>query len=522
MTLPRPRSKTEGPNLAFITVSIMLATVMQALDTTIANVALPHMQGSLAATQDQISWVLTSYIVAAAIMTPPTGFLAARFGRRRLFLVTVVGFTVSSMLCGAATSLSQIVFFRLLQGAFGAGLVPLSQAVLLDTYPREKHGSAMALWGLGVMVGPILGPTLGGYLTEYQNWRWVFYINLPIGILAALGIMSFVPETERDGKRPFDVVGFTMLSLAIGALQMMLDRGESQDWFASGEIIVETALAGLGLYLFVTHTLTTDKPFLDPDLFRDRNLVTGLLFIFIIGMILLATMALLPPFLQNLMGFPVITTGLVLGPRGFGTMAAMILVGRVINRVDPRALIFTGLCLTAFSLWQMAHFNTNVTTRMILETGIIQGFGLGFVFVPLSTLTFATLPPRLRNDGTSIFSLTRNIGSSIGISVVVSLLARNTQINHASLVEHVTPFSSAFKLPAISHYWNLAQPEGLAAIGSEVTKQATTIAYLDDFLLMVWLTLAAIPLLLLLRPPARHTPAQTEADEIDAIEAIEP
>lgn len=492
---------------ALITVSIMLAAIMQALDTTIANVALPNMQGSLAATQDQVSWVLTSYIVAAAIMTPPTGFLAARFGRRRLFLVAVTGFTISSMLCGAATSLTQIVVFRLLQGAFGAGLIPLSQAVLLDTYPRERHGTAMALWGVGVMVGPILGPTLGGYLTEYQNWRWVFYINLPVGILAILGIMAFVPETEQDRKRPFDAFGFALLSLAIGALQMMLDRGESQDWFASGEVIVEAVLTGLSLYLFVVHTLTTDRPFLDRLMFKDRNFVVGLAFIFVIGIILLATMALLPPFLQNLMGYPVITTGLVLAPRGIGTMAAMILVGRLIGRVDARLMILNGLCLTALSLWQMSGFTTDIGIWTIVGTGLTQGFGLGFVFVPLSTLTFATLPSHLRNEGTSMFSLTRNIGSSIGISIVVSLLARNTQINHESLAEHVTPFNPLFKFPAIEKVWDLGQTQGLAAIGSEVTRQAATIAYLDDFLLMVGLTLAAIPMLLLLRP--QQTPPAT-------------
>ena len=242
-------------NRTLITVSVMLATIMQALDTTIANVALPHMQGSLSATQDQIAWVLTSYIVAAAIMTPPTGWLAARFGRKRLFLVAVTGFTLVSMLCGAATSLEQLVLFRLLQGAFGAALVPLSQAVLLDSYPRERHGRAMAMWGVGVMVGPILGPTLGGWLTEYYSWRWVFYINLPFGILALLGLLAFVPETERDRSRPFDFFGFALLSLAIGALQLMLDRGETKDWFASTEIIAEAVVAGLCLYLFLVHML---------------------------------------------------------------------------------------------------------------------------------------------------------------------------------------------------------------------------------------------------------------------------
>jgi DHA2 family multidrug resistance protein len=489
-----------------ITVSIMLATVMQALDMTIANLALPHMQGSMSATQDQISWVLTSYIVAAAIMTPPTGYLAARFGRKRLFLGAVTGFTLASMLCGAATSLEELVAFRLLHGAFGAGLVPLSQAVLLDTYPREKHGQAMAMWGVGVMVGPILGPTLGGYLTEFYSWRWVFYINLPFGILALLGILAFVPETRRDGSRRFDYFGFALLSLAIGALQLMLDRGETKDWFSSSEILIEAVVSGLCLCLFVVHMMTAKGPFIEPALFKDRNFAVGLVFIFVVGIILLATLSLLPPFLQNLMGYPVLTTGYVLAPRGLGTMIAMLLVGRLIGRVDVRLLILTGLGLVAFSLWQMAAFTTEVSVSAIVESGLIQGLGLGFMFVPLSTVTFATLPPERRTEATAMFSLMRNIGSSIGISIVVSLLAQNTQVNHAMLVEHATPYNPMFQAPYLPDAWSLNDAAGLAALNAEITRQAATIAYLDDFLLMAWLVLMAVPLLLLLRSPGRQPP----------------
>jgi len=291
-----------APNRAMITGCVMLATIMQALDTTIANVALPYMQGSVSASQDQINWVLTSYIVAAAIMTPPTGWLAGRFGRKRLFLASVVGFTIASVLCGLAESLSQIVLFRLLQGVFGAALVPLSQAVLLDTWPRDKQGSAMAMWGIGVTVGPILGPTLGGWLTDHYSWRWVFYINVPFGILAFLGITTFLSETRRSISGRFDWFGFSMLSLCVGALQLMLDRGELLDWFDSPEIIAEAVLSGLGLYLFIVHTATAERPFVTPALFRDRNFSTGLIFIFALGIILYASLALLSPFLQTLMG----------------------------------------------------------------------------------------------------------------------------------------------------------------------------------------------------------------------------
>jgi len=493
-----------------VTVSIMLATIMQALDTTIANVALPHMQGSLAATQDQISWVLTSYIVAAAIMTPPTGFLSARFGRKRLFLASVAGFTVASMLCGAAQTLTQIVVFRLLQGVFGAALVPLSQAVLLDTYPRERHGSAMALWGVGVMVGPILGPTLGGWLTDSYNWRWVFYINLPFGLLALFGILAFVPETERDRRR-FDWFGFATLSIALGALQLVLDRGELKDWFGSTEIVIEAALAGLAFYLFLVQMATAERPFLEPALFKDRNFCIGLFFIFVVGIVLLATLALMPPFLQNLMGYPVITTGFVLAPRGIGTMIAMLIVGRLIGRVDSRLLMLSGLALTALSLWQMADFTTDVSEQTIITSGIIQGLGLGFIFVPLSTITFATLEPRFRTEAAGLFSLMRNIGSSIGVSVVTALLSQYTQINHAILSEHVSPYNPLLRAPWLPKMWDPAQPSGLAALDAEVTQQAATIAYLNDFRFMMYVTLLAIPLILLLRKPRRAAPAAAMA-----------
>ncbi len=483
-----------------ITVSVMLSTIMQALDTTIANVALPHMQGSLGATYDQISWVLTSYIVAAAIVMPLTGFLSARFGRKRIFMASIVGFTITSMLCGAAMNLTQIVLFRLLQGVFGASLVPLSQAVLLDTYPRERHGPAMALWGLGVMVGPILGPTLGGWLTEYYNWRWVFYINLPFGILAWLGIATYVHETPLRGERRFDWLGFALLSVAIGALQMMLDRGGTLDWFASSEIVVETILAGGALYLFVAHTFTHPHPFLEPQLFRDRNFVVGLFFIFVVGMILLTTMTLLPPFLQNLMGYPVVDVGLLLAPRGVGTMFAMLVVGRLSGRVDVRLQLLAGLSLTAISQWEMTYFDLDISGWDIVRTGIVQGLGLGFLFVPLSTVTFSTLSPALRNEGTALYSLIRNIGMSIGISIVITMLARWTQSGHAALAQYINPFSLPLRAAVDAGALDPHSLQGLAMIDAEVTRQAATLAYLQDFRLMMWVTLAAMPLIVLLRP----------------------
>ncbi|WP_428242449.1 DHA2 family efflux MFS transporter permease subunit [Gynuella sp.] len=488
----------------FITISVMLATVMQALDTTIANVALPHMQGSMGASQDQISWVLTSYIVASAIFMPMTGFLTARFGRRKLLIVSVAGFTLASMMCGAAQSLTQMVAFRLLQGVFGASLVPLAQAVLLDTYPKEKHGSAMATFGIGVMLGPILGPSLGGILTEHYNWRWVFYINVPFGILALIGLFRFVPETILEKGRRFDLLGFSFLALGIGALQMMLDRGQSQDWFSSSEIIIETIMAVLALYLFITHIFTAKNPFIEPALFKDRNLSAGLVFIFVVGVVLLASMALLPPFMQNLMGYPVINTGYLLAPRGFGTMAAMMIVGRLSSRVDARYLIFIGLLCIACSLWEMTKFTVDSSGYDLIRTGIIQGFGFGFVFVPLTTVTFATLAPHYRTEGTSMYSLIRSIGSSIGISIVTTFLAQSAQKNHAVFSELINPNNHALA-QAVGKGILTESSYGLSILDGVVTTQATTLAYLQDFRFMMFITLAAIPLLLLMSSPKQRT-----------------
>jgi DHA2 family multidrug resistance protein len=489
-------------NRGLITMSIMLATIMQVLDTTIANVALPSMQGSLGAAQDTITWVLTSYIVAAAIATPITGWLADQIGIKRLFMTCVAGFTLASMLCGLSGSLTQMVGFRILQGLFGAALVPLSQSVLLNINPKEKHGQAMAMWGAGIMVGPIIGPTLGGWLTDAFNWRWVFFINLPVGIIAFLGIGAFMPEGPLR-IRKFDFFGFAFLSLGIGALQMMLDRGEQLDWFASPEILIEVALMAIGFWVFTIHMATAKNTFIDPHIFKDRNFVTGLIFIFIIGIILLATMALLPPMLQNLYGYPVVTTGMILAPRGVGTMIAMIVVGRLMGKVDPRILILVGLGATTWSLYDMTTWAQVMDSWPFMLTGVVQGFGLGFVFVPLSTIAFATLPPHWRTDAASLFSLVRNLGSSIGVSLVATLLAQNTQVNHEVLAGHVTPFNPA--LPADAAAGNL---EALAQLNAVITRDATFIAYIDDFKLMMFITLATIPLLAFMRYKPQKGPAE--------------
>jgi DHA2 family multidrug resistance protein len=484
-----------------VTVCTVLATLMQALDTTIANVALPYMQGSFAAAPDQITWVLTSYIVAAAIMTAPMGWLSVRFGRKTLFIVCLAGFTFASVLCGLANSLEQMVIFRLLQGAFGAGLVPLSQATMLDLYPLEQRGSAMALWGVGVMVGPILGPTLGGYLTDVYDWRWVFFINVPFGLAGIAGLALFLRERGGSAALRFDWIGFAALSLGLGALQLVLDRGQVKDWFNSTEILVETGLALLGLYLFLIQIVTAQQPFIPPQIFRDLNFSVGLLIMFAVGMVLLASSALLAPYLQTLGNYPVAQAGMLMAPRGVGTMAAMMLAGRLVNRLDPRLLMFAGFAMLAESAREMVGWTPDVGPWSLTITTLLQGAGLGLVFTPLQVVAFATLPADLRTDGTALFSLVRNVGSSIGVSVATFLLAQNTQVVHAALAANVTPFNRMLQSGGAYLYWNSATSAGLNALNAEITRQASIVAYMDDFKLMLIVTLPAMLLLFLLRRP---------------------
>jgi DHA2 family multidrug resistance protein len=511
-----PAQFTEVKHRGLITASVMAAMIMVILDTTIANVALPYMQTSLGAAQDTITWVLTSYIVAQAIATPITGWLSDNIGRKKLFMICIVGFVASSALCGTALNLDEMVLFRVLQGAFGAAMAPLSQSVIIDINPRERQGQAMALWGAGIMVAPIVGPTIGAYLTDNFNWRWVFYINVPVGALALAGVFLFMPDTVRR-LRKFDFFGFAMLSLAVGGMQLMLDRGSDKDWFNSSEIVIEAGIAAAALWVFIVHTITDREPFIDKRLFMDRNFGAALIFIFFIGIILLATMALLPPMLENLYGFPIITVGLVLAPRGVGTMMSMMVVGRLVRIVDPRLLVGFGLALTVISLYQMTYFSLDMTSGPVIFSGIIQGFGLGFVFIPLSTIAFVTLDPRLRTEATGLFNLVRNLGSSIGVSITAFELTANTQINHATLGAQINPFNpnltaSGF-IPGI-----LANPAGaaqLAELNGLITKQSVMISYIDDFKLMFLITLCAAPLIFLLRykpqPPGSHAPPAAAA-----------
>jgi MFS transporter, DHA2 family, multidrug resistance protein len=479
----------------------MSGVIMQALDATICNVALPYMQGGLSASWDEVTWILTSYIVATAVMTAPVGWLAARFGKKNVLIASMIGFTAASMLCGAADTLDEMILFRLLQGVFGAALSPLSQAVMLDLYPIEKRGQAMATFGIGIMVGPILGPLLGGWLTDLYSWRWVFYVNLPFGVIGTVGLWLCFKDSERDSALRFDWSGFLFMALAVGALQLMLDRGNDKGWFSATEIVIECTLAALGFYLFLVHMLTAEKPFLPKQLFADRNFMLSLVLMFVVGAILLASTALMPPFLQVLGGHSVLQTGLLLGPRGLGTIVALMITGRIANHVDPRWQMSIGAVAMAWSLWQMAQWTPSIDDSHLLFVTVVQGFGLGFVFSPLNLVAFATMPGRLRTDASAMMNLIRNIGAAIGISVTTTVLTSSIQAIHAHLTRFATPFNRALGINAEALLYNPQTPMGRAMLNGAIEMRAAVEAYANDFLFMFWITLIVFPVIWLIRRP---------------------
>lgn len=481
-----------------VTIGVMMAVLLQVLDTTIANVALPHMQASLSATQESINWVLTSYIVASAIALPISGWLADRVGRKRLLLISVVGFTIASVLCASAVSLTEMVMFRALQGVSGAFIVPLAQATLFDINPREKHGQAMALFGGGVMIGPILGPVLGGWLTDNYNWRWVFLVNLPVGVICTFIMLRFMPKAEKH-QRGFDILGFALLAIALGALQMFLDRGEQKDWFESWEIFFEAGLAIGAAWMFVVHMITAKNPLFDRSMFTDRNFSTGLIFMAVTGVLLLAGLALLPPLLQNLYGYSVLQSGFLTAPRGVGTLISMLLAGRLTGKIDARLLVGIGVALMGISLWMMTGFALDQPSQPVIMSGVVQGLGLGLIFVPLQSLAFETLAPKMRTTAAALLNLSRNIGGSVGISIVSAQLVRMTQVAHADMASSITEQTIPTVDPTLLQTIAPQGSTALAVINAEVTRQALFIAYLDDFKLMMLVTFAVLPLLLLMR-----------------------
>lgn len=491
-------------NHLLLIVGVMTATLLQVLDVTIANVAIPHMQSSLGASPDTISWVLTSYIIASAVAMPITGWLADRVGSRRLFITSVCMFVGASMLCGLAQNLAEMVLFRALQGVGGAFIAPLAQAAMLDTTRPSRQPQIVALWGMGVMIGPILGPVLGGWLTQSFDWRWVFFVNVPLGALCIAIMLAELPSRPIVRRR-FDLFGFAMIALALAALQLLLDRGNVVDWFSSPESWLYVSLAISGAWIAAIHLTTARQPLFDRRLFADVNFAVALLFMVVVGVVMFATIALLPPMLQQLFGYDVIDTGIVLMPRGVGVLISMQLAGQLMRRgVDARWLVAVGFAIGAWSLHAMAQWSLEADQWHFIYTGLIQGLGIGLVFIPLNSTAFATLPPELRTDGSSLLNLMRSVGSSVGISVMATTLARGIQRSHEELASHVTPeLSTAVDLSTLDRFQQYGQT-ALTVLDLQVTRQAAMIAYINDFAIMQWLSLAAVPMVLLMRKSAGY------------------
>ena len=501
---------TAGPlpptERALVTIIMMAATMIVVLDTTIANVALPHMQASLGATPESVSWVLTSYILASAVALPLTGWLSERLGRRAMFTIALAGFTLSSALCGIAVSLPMMVGARLAQGLFGAFISPMSQAIMYDINPPEKHVQAMTLWGMVIMVGPISGPVLGGWITDNFDWRWVFYINVPIGIATAIGSWVLLKGAPVPPRR-FDLAGFIMLALALAGTQLILDRGVQLDWYDSTEIWIETGIVVAALWMFVVHTATAPQPLLPRALFADSNFVTALIAITVIGGILVAGAALVAPMLQRLFAYPVFDAGLLTAPRGVGTMIGMLVAGRLSRYLDARVLIFSGIALLAVSLWMMTGFSLQMDGHLVVASGAIQGFGLGIVVLPMNLLALATIGTRLRTEAAALYNLMRSIGGSIAIAVTTALLSNNLQLVHAELGTHVSNTRAPFLTVGALERIGVSGESAMRLIDAEVNRQAAMVAYIDDYWMMMWAAIAILPLVLLMRKAGSGAPA---------------
>jgi DHA2 family multidrug resistance protein len=497
-------SKKDIANRIPITGALMLATLMYTIDSTVANVALPHIQGSISASADQIVWVLTSYIIATAIMTPLSGWLSQKIGRKTMFLWSIAGFTGASILCGLATSVPEIVIFRLLQGVAGASLMPLSQAAMLDIYPQAMIPRVMSIWSAAVILGPIIGPTLGGWLTEDFSWRWVFYINVPIGILAFLGVWTFMDRDDGGRERPFDFLGFGSLVLFVAGFQLMLDRGPTLDWFDSIEIWIECAVGAAGLFVFIVQTATAEHPFFHRDLMKDTNYVATTIFSLTTMVLLFSSSALLPSMMQNLLGYSALQAGIASMTRGVGSLIAFLAVPFLVGRFGPRPVLFVGVLLSAYAMWQMGQFDLSMTARPIEVAGFIQGLGTGLLFAPLNTLAYATLSPIHRTEGTIVSTMSRSIGSSAGISVVQAILISDATTAHARLAEHVTVTDPVLRW-ALPQGFSLSGP-GLGMLNGEVTRQGTMISYDAVFGALGILALLMAPALLVLKPPPKPTP----------------
>lgn len=488
-----------------IAASVMLATFMEVLDTSVANVALPHIAGNLSATPEEATWVLTSYLVANAIILPATGWLTTVFGRKKFLIVCIGIFTVASALCGAANSLGMLILARILQGAGGGALQPIAQSVLLESFPPEKRGSAMALYGLGVVVAPIIGPTLGGWITDNYSWRWIFYINLPIGILAAFMANMFVedpPYLKNQKPGRIDYIGFGLMALGLAALEITLDLGQQDDWFSSSRIIFTSATCAVMLFSFVLWELYgTDEPIVNLRIFKNRNFAVGTVLIACVGVVLYGSTALLPLFLQTLLGYPAVVSGLAVSPRGVGSVISMLVVGRLIGIVDGRYLIVFGFSVLAYSTYMLTGINLEITNANILYPIIFSGFALGFVFVPLTTMTMGTLSNEQLGNAAGIYNLMRNAGGSIGIAAMTAFLARGGQAHLAQLISHLTPYDAAFQQMFQSIQSGLAAQMDIVSATQQTygriygmaLRQAMLLSYIDNFRLLAILCVLCVP-----------------------------
>ncbi|MEZ5840470.1 MAG: DHA2 family efflux MFS transporter permease subunit [Hyphomicrobiales bacterium] len=488
-----------------LVVAVVLAAILEVLDTTIVNVAIPHMLGSFGATMDQITWVLTSYIVSAAVVMPLTGYLSTRFGRRNVLITAIVGFAISSMLCGISWSLVSMVAFRLAQGCFGAVLVPLSQTILFTAFPREKRGQAMALFGLGIIVAPVLGPTIGAILTETFSWRAVFYVNVPVAVLA---LMLALGEIPSEPPRPIrtDWIGLGLLALSIGALQFTIDQGESRDWFASRVIQTAAFLSASTGLAFIWWAWSKRDAIVDLTLFKDRNFLAANLSMLAFGVSMFGSIALIPLLVQRLLDYPVLDSGLLFMPRGLAAGVSMVLVGAVLlRRVDPRILVAIGLSLTAAGNLTLGFIDLDVDFWRLTWPGIIAGFGMGFFFVPLSTVAFDRIPREKADEAAGLYGVMRSIGSSIGIAFVGWQLVSRTQLHWNGLVGHITPYSEEAAAWLAPLGLSPSDPEGARLIAREIGRQAQMFAFVELFWVLGWTAVAMFPMILIMRRPS-HAP----------------
>jgi len=514
-----PQQWVPSFNPWLIAVSVMLATIMEVLDTSVANVALPHISGNLSATTEEATWVLTSYLISNAIILPATSWIGKFVGRKRFLIICIVLFTVASALCGAAPNLQTLIIARILQGIGGGALQPIAQAVLLESFPPSKRGAAMAVYGMGIVVAPIVGPTLGGWITDNYSWRWIFYINLPIGLLAAFMANAFVedpPYLKNQKPGRIDYIGFGLMALGLSALELTLDLGQQKDWFSSSFIIFTAVSASLCLISFVIWELFTPEPIVNLRVFADRNFAAGCAIIASVGIALYGSTALLPLFLQTVLGYPAVESGFAVSQRGVGAVVSMAIVGRLVGKLDSRYLIAFGFLILTISMYMFTWINLDIAQSNIIYPMLIGGFALGFVFVPLTTQTMATLPQQQLGNATGIYNLMRNTGGSVGISVLAFLLTRWTQVHTAILTEHTSPYSPAFQNVfrqiraslLIQNDMVTATRKTYGVVYGMVVRQAMVLSYVDCFWLLTFLCALGIPAAFLFKKVKNAKPVE--------------